>query len=110
MSVAWAWSQRALEAIRQLAREWLVSEDAMNALGNGDSQGENSPGESVSDTSHMIDIVHSDEPFWTEQGAQGSGLMMSSNVDGAFWFNEEVDLQGWMGSLFTEPDFPGDCL
>lgn len=32
MSVAWAWSRRALVAIRQLAREWSVGDDIRGAL------------------------------------------------------------------------------
>lgn len=33
MSIAWGWSTRALNALRQLAKEWSVSKEVENALG-----------------------------------------------------------------------------
>ncbi|KAL2071968.1 hypothetical protein VTL71DRAFT_11311 [Oculimacula yallundae] len=109
MSVAWAWSQRALEAIRQLAREWLLSEDVMEAIGIGEAQTEITNAVAVPDALQEFDIGDFDVPLWTSQDAQNADLAMSSNID-VSWLNQEIDLQGWMDAVFTEPDFPNHFL
>ncbi|KAH7354817.1 fungal-specific transcription factor domain-containing protein [Rhexocercosporidium sp. MPI-PUGE-AT-0058] len=110
MSVAWAWSQRALEAIRQLAREWLLAEDVMDVLGIGEIEAEKNTQENVPDGSQVSNIEYLEVPLWTAQDTQSADLAMSSNIDVTFWLNEEVDLQGWMDTFFTEPDLPEDFL
>ncbi|SCV29324.1 related to pathway-specific regulatory protein nit-4 [Fusarium fujikuroi] len=55
MSTAWAWSQRALFAIRQLAREWLVSEDAFSALGINKEESRQVIGDTITGTTQGRD-------------------------------------------------------
>ncbi|KAL2205942.1 hypothetical protein CC79DRAFT_1357941 [Sarocladium strictum] len=110
MSVAWAWSQRALEAMRQLAREWLLTEDVMDALGASNTPTEHVAHESVPDISQVFNIEYPGVPQWTAQDVHDADLALSSNTDLSFWLQDDVNFQGWMGAFFTEPDYPGDGL
>ncbi|KAG4260928.1 hypothetical protein FPRO03_02751 [Fusarium proliferatum] len=103
MSTAWAWSQRALFAIRQLAREWLVSEDAFGALGINKEESRQVIGDTITGTTQGRDDGESNSSLW---GAEGPHCF---DMDIPFMTSEGLDYQGWIGTLFTEPGYPGDA-
>jgi hypothetical protein len=100
MSTAWAWSQRALQAIQKLAREWSVCESALMAVGIDDtapSVEEAPPGETTTwDPSTGI-------PMWTPQGLGGFDLDIPFVGVGG----EGLDYEDWIGTLFHEAQFSG---
>ncbi|RKL43066.1 hypothetical protein BFJ72_g4479 [Fusarium proliferatum] len=103
MSTAWAWSQRALFAIRQLAREWLVSEDAFGALGINKEESRQVIGDTITGTTQGRDDDESNSSLWVAEGPH------CFDMDIPFMTSEGLDYQGWIGTLFTEPGYPGDA-
>ncbi|KAF5585794.1 nitrogen assimilation transcription factor nit-4 [Fusarium pseudocircinatum] len=103
MSTAWAWSQRALVAIRQLAREWSVSEDAFSALGINREESGQVTGGAIVGTSQGLDQDESSSLLWAAQGPH------CFDMDIPFMTSDGLDYQGWIGTLFTEPGYPGDA-
>ncbi|KXJ85672.1 fungal-specific transcription factor domain-domain-containing protein [Microdochium bolleyi] len=109
MSVAWAWSQRALDAIRQLTREWRLADSVKDALGISDAAAEEmaAPENIASGASQFADFGYSEVPLWTtstQDDLQSADLAMSTNMDLPFWLNDDDGFQGWMRAFFTEPD------
>jgi hypothetical protein len=98
MSTAWAWSQRALFAVRQLAREWSVSEDAFGALGIIKGEIRQANGDDIVGTTKAL-----------EEDDSSSSLWAAEDMDIPFMTSEGLDYQGWIGTLFTEPGYPGDA-
>ncbi|CVL08509.1 related to pathway-specific regulatory protein nit-4 [Fusarium mangiferae] len=103
MSTAWAWSQRALFAIRQLAREWSVSEDAFGALGINEEESRQVIGDTTRSTTQALDDDESHSSLWIAEGPH------CFDMDIPFMTSEGLDYQGWIGTLFTEPGYPGDA-
>ncbi|KAH7267839.1 fungal-specific transcription factor domain-containing protein [Fusarium redolens] len=103
MSTAWAWSQRALLAIRQLAREWSVSEDAFGALGIIKSECGKATGDAIIGTTQALDGDDSSSSLWVAEGAY------CFDMDIPFMTREGLNYQGWIGTLFTEPGLPQDA-
>ncbi|SCN81513.1 related to pathway-specific regulatory protein nit-4 [Fusarium fujikuroi] len=103
MSTAWAWSQRALFAIRQLAREWLVSEDAFSALGINKEESRQVIGDTITGTTQGRDDDESNSSLWVAEGPH------CFDMDIPFMTSDGLDYQGWIGTLFTEPGYPGDA-
>ncbi|KAF5689705.1 Nit-4-like protein [Fusarium circinatum] len=103
MSTAWAWSQRALLAIRQLAREWSVSEDAFGALGISKGEGLQATGNAIIGATQALDEDEASSSLWVAEGPH------SFDMDIPFMTSDGLDYQGWIGTLFTEPGYPGDA-
>ncbi|KAF5249556.1 hypothetical protein FANTH_5149 [Fusarium anthophilum] len=103
MSAAWAWSQRALLAIRQLAREWSVSEDAFSALGISKVEDSQAIGDSIIGTIQALDENEASSSLWVAEGPH------CFDMDIPFMTSDGLDYQGWIGTLFTEPGYPGDA-
>ncbi|KAF5711774.1 nitrogen assimilation transcription factor nit-4 [Fusarium mundagurra] len=103
MSTAWAWSQRALLAIRQLAREWSVSEDAFSALGISKGEGLQATGDAAVGTTQSLDENEPSSSLWVAEGPH------CFDMDIPFMTSDGLDYQGWIGTLFTEPGYPGDA-
>ncbi|KAI7767057.1 hypothetical protein LZL87_012343 [Fusarium oxysporum] len=103
MSTAWAWSQRALFAIRQLAREWSVSEDAFGALGINKGESGQANGDAIVGTTQALEEDDSSSSLWAAEGPH------CFDMDIPFMTSEGLDYQGWIGTLFTEPGYPGDA-
>ncbi|KAI1027028.1 hypothetical protein LB504_008089 [Fusarium proliferatum] len=103
MSTAWAWSQRALFAIRQLAREWSVSEDAFTALGINKEESRQLLGDAAVGTTQALDEDESSSSLWVAEGPH------CFDMDIPFMTSDGLDYQGWIGTLFTEPGYPGDA-
>ncbi|KAF5555731.1 nitrogen assimilation transcription factor nit-4 [Fusarium mexicanum] len=103
MSAAWAWSQRALLAIRQLAREWSVSEDAFSALGISKREDSQVTGDSIIGTIQALDENEASSSLWVAEGPH------CFDMDIPFMTSDGLDYQGWIGTLFTEPGYPGDA-
>ncbi|KAI1070835.1 hypothetical protein LB507_006814 [Fusarium sp. FIESC RH6] len=98
MSTAWAWSQRALQAIQKLAREWSVCESALMAVGIDDtapSVEDTQPGETWDPNTGI--------PMWTPQGLEGFDLDIPFVGVGG----EGLEYEGWIGTLFHEAQFSG---
>ncbi|KAF5671880.1 Nit-4-like protein [Fusarium denticulatum] len=103
MSTAWAWSQRALLAIRQLAREWSVSEDAFAALGTSKVESGQDTGDAIIGTTQALEEGDSSNSLWAAEGPH------CFDLDIPFMTSGGLDYQGWIGTLFTEPGYPGDA-
>jgi hypothetical protein len=103
MSTAWAWSQRALVAIRQLAREWSVSEDASSALGISKEESRQATGGAIFGAPQGLDEDESSSLLWAAEGPH------CFDMDIPFMTSDGLDYQGWIGTLFTEPGYPGDA-
>ncbi|VUC26579.1 unnamed protein product [Clonostachys rosea] len=103
MSIAWAWSQRALDALRQLGREWSVSEDAMKALGIGEEKDKDTVQGPVTGDAQTHETWDPNFSLWMPQDLQGF------DVGIPFAGTDGLDYQDWIGTLFTEPGFPGDA-
>ncbi|KAF4418724.1 Nitrogen assimilation transcription factor nit-4 [Fusarium acutatum] len=103
MSTAWAWSQRALLAIRQLAREWSVSDDAFSALGISKGESGQDPGDAIDGTTLGLEEGDSSSSLWAAEG------LHCFDMDIPFMTSDGLDYQGWIGTLFTEPGYPGDA-
>ncbi|EXL60787.1 hypothetical protein FOCG_00076 [Fusarium oxysporum f. sp. radicis-lycopersici 26381] len=103
MSTAWAWSQRALFAVRQLAREWSVSEDAFGALGIIKGESGQANGDDIVGTTQALEEDDSSSSLWAAEGPH------CFDMDIPFMTSEGLDYQGWIGTLFTEPGYPGDA-
>ncbi|KAF5676572.1 Nit-4-like protein [Fusarium heterosporum] len=102
MSIAWAWSQRALFAIRQLAKEWSASEDAMDALGMSNEHQESSV-DNIAGGTQVVETDDGSSSLWAAGGPY------CFDIDIPFVTSEGLDYQGWIGTLFAEPGYPGDA-
>jgi hypothetical protein len=104
MSIAWAWSRRALLAIRQLAQEWSACEDTIDALGISEATSDSRTEDVVSDVSQLFNIWDPSVSLWSSQGPQ------SLDGDIPFLITEELDYQNWVGTFMDESHFSGNGL
>ena len=93
MSTAWAWSRRALVAIRQLAEEWSVCEDIQGALSVGipSPNSKLQDDDSTSEGLQMPPILDSGMPPWLFEDLDGVDEALSLGL----W--QELDCQPWVG-------------